>query len=278
MHSLSRILVPIDFSERAVGAALCAKALSGHFHSQLTLLHVIPPPEPGFEELHRARRVQATREIEGFLADELAGLPQTRLVLEGEPAGAIVEFAHSQGTDLIVMPTHGCGSFRRFILGSNTAKVLHDANCPVWTGVHVPESTAVLPALRQILCAVDLGPQSGKALEWATWLQRECGAALTLMHAATAIPEPSPAAGTRRRSQIREAVEAELERLRQAAGAAAETAIETGEPAAAICGAARRLRADVVVIGRGSASGVYGRLRTNAYAIIREAPCPVVSV
>jgi hypothetical protein len=38
------------------------------------------------------------------------------------------------------------------------------------------------------------------------------------------------------------------------------------------------LPADLLVIGRGSAAGMFGRLRTNAYAIIRQSPCPVVSV
>jgi nucleotide-binding universal stress UspA family protein len=36
--------------------------------------------------------------------------------------------------------------------------------------------------------------------------------------------------------------------------------------------------ANLLVIGRGSASGIFGRLRANAYSIIRESPCPVVSV
>jgi nucleotide-binding universal stress UspA family protein len=38
------------------------------------------------------------------------------------------------------------------------------------------------------------------------------------------------------------------------------------------------VQADALVIGRGSAAGLFGRLRSNAYAIIRQAPCPVVSV
>jgi nucleotide-binding universal stress UspA family protein len=51
-----------------------------------------------------------------------------------------------------------------------------------------------------------------------------------------------------------------------------------GDPASAICTAAESMGAGVLVIGRGSAAGVFGRLRTNAYAIIRQSPCPVVSV
>ena len=60
--------------------------------------------------------------------------------------------------------------------------------------------------------------------------------------------------------------------------AEADVVIEAGEPAKAICAAAARVQADALVIGRGSAAGLFGRLRTNAYAIIRQAPCPVVSV
>jgi nucleotide-binding universal stress UspA family protein len=45
-----------------------------------------------------------------------------------------------------------------------------------------------------------------------------------------------------------------------------------------VCTAAERLGADVLVVGRGSAAGMFGRLRTNAYSIIRQSPCPVVSV
>jgi nucleotide-binding universal stress UspA family protein len=36
--------------------------------------------------------------------------------------------------------------------------------------------------------------------------------------------------------------------------------------------------ADVLVIGRSRDTGVLGRLRTHAYALIRESPCPVISV
>jgi nucleotide-binding universal stress UspA family protein len=41
---------------------------------------------------------------------------------------------------------------------------------------------------------------------------------------------------------------------------------------------AGKLKADLLVIGRKSASGVLGRLDMTAYSIIRQSPCPVVSV
>ena len=190
-----------------------------------------------------------------------------RVVLEGDPSGSIVDFAHNEKCDLIVMPTHGYGPFRRFILGSNTAKVLHDADCPVWTGVHLEDApSAQSISIRNVLCAVDLGPQSGKTLAWATHLAQEFGARLTLLHAMSCGPGSQPAAAE------------ELRTLLGEAGAEGEMLLETGEAAKTICDAAARLRSDVLVIGRGSAAGVFGRLRTNAYAIIRQSPCPVVSV
>ena len=285
MRSLSHILLPVDFSERAAGAARYAKLLASHFHSTVTLLHVLTPPQYELgamdiggmmaADLYQSRNDLAVRDLDAFLAAEWEGVDVRRVVLEGDPARQIVEYAHTEPAGLIIMPTHGYGPFRRFILGSNTAKVLHDADCPVWTGVHLEEAPVATAPVRAILCAVDLGPQSAATLEWASWLAREVGASLTLLHVASC-PSASPEAAGR--SSVLEAAEEELARLQQTAGAPADLRVEAGEAPRAICGAAARLGASLLVIGRGSAAGVFGRLRTNAYAIIRQSPCPVVSV
>jgi hypothetical protein len=41
---------------------------------------------------------------------------------------------------------------------------------------------------------------------------------------------------------------------------------------------AAEVHADLLVIGRNPAPGILGRLRTHAYSIIRQSPCPVLSV
>jgi nucleotide-binding universal stress UspA family protein len=285
MLSLSKILLPVDFSERSAGAAHCAQALAGHFNSEIILLHVLTPPQCDFgaldaggtmlAELYRCRSEQVTRDLAAFESNHLAGLTVRRLMREGDPAQSIVSAAEQEGVGIIVMPTHGFGPFRRFILGSNTAKVLHDADCPVWTGVHmepVPASHCV--PIRHVVCAVDLGPQSSKTLCWAALMASEFEARLTLVHAIAAIFDPSEPNHT----NMREGAGTELRRLKEFVKTEAEVLIEPGDPAGVICNAAKRLEADLVVIGRGSAAGVFGRLRTNAYAIIRQSPCPVVSV
>ena len=37
-------------------------------------------------------------------------------------------------------------------------------------------------------------------------------------------------------------------------------------------------RADLLVIGRASRTAAPGRLRTHSYALIRDSPCPVISI
>jgi nucleotide-binding universal stress UspA family protein len=87
------------------------------------------------EEAWEEQQRRAQQDVAEFAAGELGHFRVHPLVFGGDPATAIVEKAHSECADLIVMATHG---FRRFILGSVTAKVLHDADCPVWTGAHLP--------------------------------------------------------------------------------------------------------------------------------------------
>lgn len=289
MRALSKILLPVDFSERSVGAARYARLLADHFQAELVLLHVLTPQQYEFgamevagsmlNELYRSRFDHASREMNSFMAAELSGVRIRRVVKEGDPAGTIVRFSQDLPADVILMPTHGYGPFRRFILGSNTAKVLHDADCPVWTGVHLEETlaAATIP-FRNILCAVDLGPQSGKTLCWASGLARSFGARLTLMHVTAGVADAADRAEAGWLQSVRETASLELSRLAEASGAEAEILTEAGEAAQVICSAAARIPADVLVIGRGSAAGVFGRLRTNAYAIIRQSPCPVVSV
>jgi nucleotide-binding universal stress UspA family protein len=287
MNSLAKILLPVDFSERSALAVRYARELALHFHSELILAHVLPPlhSEFGIEitgsmlvDIYRSRVDQAERELNAFEPEALAGLNVRRLLLHGDPATKIVELTHQEHIDLIAMPTHGYGPFRRFILGSNTAKVLHDADCPVWTGVHIEEAHPVDAPFRKILCAVDLGPQSARALGWASWLQREFHGHLTLIHAIAARAEPLDEPDLSWRSGIREIAEEELLRLQRDVGAEADLLLEAGEPARVICSAAARTGAGTLVIGRGSAAGNFGRLRTNSYALIRPSPCPVVSV
>jgi len=86
------------------------------------------------------------------------------MMLWGDPADVIVNFARVEHMSLIVLPTYAYEPFRRFVLGSVVSKILHD-DCPVLTGVHTMDAfPQELRDIRKIQCAVDFCPQSLKLL------------------------------------------------------------------------------------------------------------------
>src|SRR5207249_11218105 len=127
-------------------------------------------------------RKDAQRLLVQCYAGEFRDMPVRRVLLDGDVARTIVDLAHAGHMDLIVMPTHGYGGFRRFLLGSVTAKFLHDADCPVLTGVHLQEAPALAPVFfHNILCAVDFDSAGEKALRWAAALATEFRSRLTVV-------------------------------------------------------------------------------------------------
>ena len=290
---ISKILLPVEFSERCRGAARYAEALASHFQAELVLLHVVAPPYAAYAgggdvsayssvaELLTDRLAQSRQDLNAFLGDAPASLRLCRMLLEGDPAARIVEYAHIAHVDLIVMPTHGYGPFRRFLLGSVTAKALHDVDCPVWTGPHLENAPAWTSiTLRRIACAVDFGMQTPAVLEWGAMMACEFGAKLVIVHA---IPAATSMAGGLSfdpdlRIQWEKDVRHRIAILQESLPVRAEVRIEPGDVPAAVGCAARAEDADLLVIGRSHGSAAWGRLRANAYAILRESPCPVISV
>jgi len=278
MFPLKKILFPIDFSGHCIDASRFVEVMTGRFEAELVMLHVLElPGYNGFLETVEA----AETRLALFQRDEFRYFRVRRLVEKADDAAEkILAVSRAEKIDLIMMPTSGIGRYRRFILGSVTAKVLHDADCPVWTGVHL-EQAPPLEALRieNIVCAVDLKPHSDRVLEWAQQISGEHQAALHVVHAIPAY-ETRPASYFD--AELRLNLEAEgkeaLQEFLSARGVEAPIHVHGGEVAYVIGCAAQRLRADLVIIGRSSENGLVGRLRANAYSIIRQSPCPVISV
>ena len=168
MPSIKKILFPVDFSPQSVGAARYVEAIAGRFQARIQLLHVVSNGERILaEEMMPMRQ----RMLDDFLNKELRYFDTERLCVSGDAAEKIVEAADAWNPDLVMMPTHGVGLYRRLLLGSVTAKVLHDLDCPIWTDVHA-ESAPILENIhvRRILCAVDLTEQSRAVLDWGAFL------------------------------------------------------------------------------------------------------------
>ena len=222
---------------------------------------------------------EAGEQVEAFVRAELKGVPVHTAVAEGRAAVGIAEYAAAHDTDLIMMPTHGHGPFRSGLLGSVTAKVLHDVSCPVWTDAHVedPGARAQLEC-RSMLCAVDLAPKNVPLIRSAANLAGHFGAKLRLVHAIQeAERRPQTRFDVEYRRFLFETAQKELQAMQAEAGTALEICIEGGSVAKVVRAVAEHHQVDLVVIGRGVIHEPLGRLRTNTYAVIRESICPILS-
>lgn len=272
--------MPVAFSESCRGAARYAASMACRFGSELNLIHVDRPidhgvglePTPAITELARIQREWAEREMQKLLDGHGCKLNVSRAILAGDPGREIVAFSRNHRGDLIIMPTHGHGPFRRFLMGSVTSKVLHDAMCPVLTGVHM-ENTPLPDAvtLRTIACAVDLGDHSRDVLAWAAEFAAKVQGRVVILHVLPAVSIDCEAVLGRTARE-------EIDRYREDLDMDGSVQIGNGDVVSNLCWMARQASADLIVIGRGHGRTVAGRLPSKTYAIARTSHCPVVSV
>ena len=183
----------------------------------------------------------------------------------------------AEAADLIMMPSHGY-TFDQFLLGSVTAKILHGAECPVWTDAHVQECPGHEFAIRNVLCAVDFSPRSHKTVTWAAQMAAEFSARLTLAHVTPSLEIWGPG-GNLRRSRMEGGCWSAA--LLRSGTAPQEMGIKAGvlyrqrRRPHGPSQAAKQTKADLLV------TGCYpygGHLRTHGYAIICAVPIPVLNV
>lgn len=285
MADIKAIVFPVDFSDRSRGAVPYVVALGEKFPVPVKVVHVLPPPQysamslevsgPMLADVLAAQEAAAKRSLDEYQPVELKGLPVEKVLLTGDPAKEIVSYAAKIPGSLIVLPTHGYGPFRRFILGSVAAKVLHDTLSPVLTGVHM-EAAPVSPKFGKVIAALDLEGSSEKTLKWAAGLAKAFQSKLIVTHAAPSVEGRSGEVfDPNWRAFFATRPKKAIEELLAQVGATAETIILYGDPSKQVSELAQAEKADLVVIGRSHGAG---RLRTHAYAIIRTSPCPVLSV
>jgi nucleotide-binding universal stress UspA family protein len=291
MLNIHKILVPVVLADASRHVVHQAAWLARRFHAEVILLHVVTPfsypaglLEAGHEitarDLH-ARVVQRAQEdLDQALQPELDGIAVTRLLLRGDPAQEIVRTARDRNVDLIMMSTNGDVAFYRFLLGSVTAKVLHETPCPVWTGAHLEETPAREFSIRRVLCSVDLTPHSPHTAGLAAQMAAALDATLTLVHITSSVEVYGPGGShvdpVRKQMLVGFASE-EIAKLQHDIGIQAEVIIDSGNVPELLNRAAERTEADVLVIGHKLGRSHLGD-NGNGYGIIRESRIPVLSV
>jgi nucleotide-binding universal stress UspA family protein len=128
-HFPAALLLCTDFSPSAEAAVDMAADVAKQFESAVTVAHVYDekrwerPPEPGFEGDIGA----AIAELHGHRFDQ--GIHTA--VLRGPVAETLCAFAKKQGTDLMVLATHGRTGLGRMVIGSVAERVTRHAPCSV---------------------------------------------------------------------------------------------------------------------------------------------------
>jgi nucleotide-binding universal stress UspA family protein len=139
----TNIMVATDGSELARKAVDSAVKLAQLNNAKLYAVHVIAPGEIKVTQ-HDPRAVEwkkqmkehlmtQGREATGYVekAGKIVNVSVEPVILEGNPADEIVNFAEKNDIDLIVIGTLGRTGIKRFLLGSIAENVLRHSKKPV---------------------------------------------------------------------------------------------------------------------------------------------------
>ena len=288
MLPFRRILFPVDYSEPCRAVVPYAQDLLHHFSADLTLVHAYGPAaavalapsqreliDPNFPEKVRAIEQERLHE---FALEMFPGQHAEVITESGEPGSIIHKVAQQQQADLIMLATHGYGPVRRLLLGSVTAKVLHDATTVVWTGIgsgltgHVPG----VP-YRSIVCALDDTSEAEAVLKGAAALAGCYGAQLSLLHLIQT-PVALRVDFGPYRTELTDAAHSMLRELKAKLGVDVPAAVIDASISDGVRDEVLLRKADLVITGRGHAQGTISRVWSHLYSVVRESPCPVMSI
>lgn len=284
--SLENILLATDFTVGAERAAEYAKGLALRFGATLELAHVfdpsvttswvaaeleIPPEERMSQSKERLNDWQKHISTLG-IATKVVCRPAHR------PAAALLEIAREDKIDLIVAGTQSKVGIERLVLGSTAEQLIRNANCPVLTiGPKAKRPVAGPLRFNTVVYANDFSPEATKAAVYAFSFAEDSGARLYCCYAV----QDDGRHGDKRADQDKIFQEALQARIPKSSydWCTPECVVEHGNPAKAILELAKRVGADLIVLGARRSSFWLTRVeRGLTPALLAEATCPVLTV
>jgi len=136
---MKKIIIPVDFSDHSEYALKTAAKLAKKHDAELLVLHMLEMSDimlttsEGFQSQKAAFFLQiAEQKLEGFLKkDYLNDLKVTSIIKHFKVFSEVNDVALKNDADLIVMGSHGSSGMAEFFVGSNTERVVRNANIPV---------------------------------------------------------------------------------------------------------------------------------------------------
>ncbi len=288
---LERVVIGVDLHEPSEEAA---RWVIRHFSPRAShdLIYVSEIPElPGpLRALagNRERRRENALATAGRRLDEIAQtVPGSRVathIREGTPPRELLRFAEETGADLVVVGREGPRRGLASLLGSTAERTLVNARLPVLLVKQVTEAPP-----RRLLVAVDDSDVARRVLSWAGALMRRFDATATVLNVVDSVllfdELSDPPDMQTLRSLEEEATGAMQEWLERAIrkadlpGSGAEPKVVVGNPSYEINSEARRLGADLVLLG--SKGGDVSRTTLTGRIInrvLRTAPSSVLVI
>lgn len=283
---LDKILLATDFSIASERATEYARALALRYDSTLELLHVLETSAPPLRDSVLAdgapeERAGIAREVLGRAQSwiEKSGVTVKTVCLNGRrPAAAIVAEATAQHANLIVAGTHSKTGFERLVLGSTAEQVIRGAECPVLTvGPKVRQPPPGPLNFSRIVFANDFSAEATKAAAYALSFAETSGAKLYccfVLGESDHLPETREMVDEAFRKALRQRIPESVYDW-----CSPECVVEHGDATQAILRLAKRVDAELIVLGSRKASFWLTRIeRGMTPALLAEASCPVLSI
>jgi len=133
---IKKILVATDGSDHARRATWTGADMAEKYKARIFLVHVVPslpriPDEGVLQQINNTQQAYA-RQILGEAEREIKekGVEGVQsVILSGDPAKEIREFARKKNVDMIVMGSRGAGSVETLLMGSVSHRVCQLAEC-----------------------------------------------------------------------------------------------------------------------------------------------------
>ncbi|MBN9614641.1 MAG: universal stress protein [Acidobacteriales bacterium] len=283
---IDRVLLATDFSLASDVAANYACAVAKRFSSAVTLANVIDlsvasRPERAVVGEPIAEMRRASSESLRRLANDFSSsgvLVETQMLESRDPAASIVSLAEGQDSDLIILGTHARRGLIKLILGSCAEGVIRHAACPVLTvGPNVKEPTDGDFSFDSIIFATDLAPDAARKAALAVALAQDSLGKIYLCHFMQHPGRTSPDASAQRLK-----FEAALEKLVPALSydwCYSNCIVEYGEAASRILDTAKRVKAELIVLGAKKGPRLLTRFEDGIVSnVLALAECPVMTI
>lgn len=176
-----KILFPVDFSEHTENCMPMAEYLAKIYDAEIHLLHVLEAPTGPMRLFSNYNvddaRQKALNMMEEVIKNAEGGVEFRKVVKEGRPYRKIIEATRELNVNAIIMGTHGANGVRELMVGTNAARVVRTAPCPVITIRKKPGKVG----FSKILLPLDLSKETGEKLKLGVEFAQNFGADLQIL-------------------------------------------------------------------------------------------------